>query len=297
MSRAIDAGRAKDARGSGGSGPPVSRWATVRRLARHEVAESLRNYWFAVNSVAFLVGGLLLMLFGERDAMLLGSRGFARALAGLMQLALFIVPLMALFPASATVAAEREVGTLPYLLAQPVTTGEVFAGKWVGVAVAVLLSLLFGFGATGAVAAGRGVGGGLLLALIGLTLLLALAFVSIGLALSAASPTRGRAVSLALTAWLLALALGSLGLMGAFVAWGLPAEVLQVWAFVNPIEAFRLGMMALLDPGVQVLGPVGTALLEGLGRAGVVTLAITSLLTWTAGATLLGRRALAASLR
>jgi len=262
---------------------------TRARLARRELGDSLRNYWFGVNLGLFALGGLLLMLFGVPDAAVFGHRGFSRALAGLMQLALFLVPLMALFPSAVSLSGEREVGTLEYLLAQPVTRAEVFTGKWTGVSAAVLLSLAIAFGLTGAAAASRGVPAGTLAALGGLTLLLAAAFVSLGFLVSGASASRGRSTSVALTLWLALLGLGSLGLTGSLVAWGVPPIVLEVWAFVNPIEAFRMAMLTLLDPGLEVLGPVGSSLRETLGAGGLVALCLASLTGWAVGGYLAGR--------
>lgn len=263
---------------------------TLARLAAREFRESLRNYWFWVNSAVFLGGGLVLVLFGQPDATVLGYRGVARSLAGLMQLALFVVPLMAIFPSAAAVAGEREVGTLDYLLAQPVTRGEVFAGKWIGVAAAVLLSLAGGFAVVGGTAVVRGMPAGLLGLLAGLAAMLALAFVSLGTWISVSTSTQGRATSQGLTAWLFFLALGSLGLMGGFVAWGVPAAALEAWAFVNPVEAYRMAMIALLDPGLEMLGPVGAGLAETLGTDVLVALSVGSLAIWAAGAFGAGRR-------
>lgn len=254
---------------------------TTARLARHAFRGTLGNYWFAVNAGLLLAGGLLLMLFGQRDVDVLGYRGTARAVAGLMQLILFVGPLMALFPSAASIAGKRERGTLDYLLAQPVTRGEVFTGAWWGVAAAAVLSLVLGLGATGGLAAARGVAPGTLLAVGGLAVLLLLVFVSLGLAISAAVETQGRATSLSLTAWIAFLALGSLGLMGAFVGWRMPASVLETWAFVNPVEAFRMAALTVLDPGLHTLGPVGAGLAERLGSGRLAGLSVSSLLAWT----------------
>lgn len=263
---------------------------TVRRLARREFGDALRNYWFVVNLGLFVVGGLALMAFGARDPVVLGHRGFARAVAGLMQLALVLVPLMALFPSAASLAGEREVGTLEFLLAQPVTRAEVFAGKWTGVTLAVSLSVLIGFGVTGTAAGMQGVSPGMLVGLAAFTLLLGGVFVSLGLAISAVAGTRSRATSVGLTVWLGLLALGSLGIMGAVVGLGLDPVVLEVWAFVNPVEAFRLAVLTLLDPGVDVLGPVGNALVESLGRGGLIALSAVSLAAWCVAGFGLGAR-------
>lgn len=270
---------------------------TIAKLGRREIRASLQNYWFWVNTGVFLAGGVVLVLFGMSDVAVLGYRGVARSLAGLMQLALFIVPLMAIFPAAAVIAGERELGTLDYLLAQPVSREDVFAGKWLGVAAAVLSSVVGGFAVVAGLAAWRGMPPLLLLQLTGLTALLALVFVSLGLWVSAAASTRGRATSLGLTLWLFLLALGSLGLLGAFVGWGVPPVVLEAWAFLNPVEAFRMAMMTLLDPDLHMLGPVGADLAESLGGGGLVGASLASLAAWTVVAYLAGRAAFLAPLR
>lgn len=261
----------------------------LRTLLRWELHGSLRSYWFLANAAVFIVGGLLLMLFGQAEVTVLGYRGFARAMAALVQLALFFVPLMALFPATAAIAGERELGTLDYLLAQPVTRGEVYAGKWAGVGTALVLSLVLAFAVTGTIAAVRGVPSGLIAVLLGLTVLLATAFVSFGLGISARASTRARAISLGLSLWLALLALGSLGLMSAFARWGLPAAWLETWALLDPIEAYRMAAIAILDPEVTLLGPTGAALLDRLGRDGLVAAACGSLVFWTIAAFGLGR--------
>lgn len=264
-----------------------------RPLVRRELRDAVRRYWFLVNAGAFAVAGLLLMAFGQGESVLAGSRGFARALAGLMQLALVFVPLMALVPAVVAVAGEREAGTLDYLLAQPVTRGRVFVDKWIGVSIAVVLSVVVGLALTAAAAAARGVPSGPIAALVGCTVLLASAFVSLGLWISATTASRTRATSLGLTAWLALVGLGSLGVMSAFVKWGAPAALLEVWALLDPVEAYRLATVVALDPEAGVLGPVGQALVDRLGAPGVVAAGTASLAAWSAAGFGLGYRAFA----
>lgn len=254
---------------------------TARVLLRWELRDALRSHWFLANAAIFLVGGMLLLLFGSGSSVL-GSRGFGRALAALVQLALFFVPLMALFPSTASIAGDRELGTLDFVLAQPLTRAELYRGRWSGVAAALSLSLSIAFGATGLVAALRGVATGLVAALLGLTLLLGVAFVSLGLWISAAAATRARATSVGLALWLALVALGSLGLMTAFARWGLPAWALEAWALVNPVEAYRLAALDLLGAERELLGPAGSALSDHLGSPGLIAAACASLVGWTA---------------
>ena len=251
----------------------------MRRLGlfvRREMGEAVRSRWFAVYAAILLVGGVLLIGLGARDTLLSGYRGYARALGGLVHFAVLFVPLMALVPAAGSIAEERENGTLEYLLAQPITRGEVFLGKWVGIALAVAGAITAGYLLAGGLAVLRGVPVRFVAISYGYLLLLALAFVSLGMALSAVSETRARAITIGLFAWLAFIALG------AFVRWGMPAGPLVAWTFVNPAEAFRLGMVALIDPDLGLLGPVGGSLATRIGSDAILWRAAGSLALWAA---------------
>jgi ABC-type transport system involved in multi-copper enzyme maturation permease subunit len=260
----------------------------LRLFVTRELGHALRARWFLAYSAVFLVGGLLLIALGARDTMLVGYRGYARSLAGLVHFAILFVPLMALFPASSAIAEERENGTLEYLLAQPVTRGEVFLGKWAGVALAVVLSITVGYLLAGGLAVLRGVPTRFVWISYAYLLLLALAFVSVGLVLSTLAETRARAITLGLLGWLALVALGSLGAMAAFVRWGIPSVALVGWSFVNPVEAFRLGLVALLDPDLGLLGPLGASLAARHGATTILWGTALSLLMWTAVPLFLG---------
>lgn len=255
---------------------------SARPLVRRELRDAVRRWWFVANASLFAIAGAAFLLFGQDDALLLGQRGYARALAGLMQLGLVFVPLMALVPAVAAIAGERESGTLDYLLAQPVTRAGVYRAKWLGVAIAVVLSVVLGLSVTAGIAAWRGVPAAPTAALVGCTSLLAVAFVSLGLWISSRTASRTRAMSFGLALWVTLLGLGSLGVISAFVRWGAPAWVLQAWSLVNPVEAYRMASLTILGLDVEMLGPVGAALVETLGPGPLVAVALGSLAAWGA---------------
>lgn len=258
----------------------MSRRRVLVTLMRRELGESLRSRWFLAYSGIFLLGALAFTMFGLSESQIYGYRGMAKVLAGLVHLALLFVPLMALFPASASIAGEREVGGLEYLASQPISFGQLFLGKRLGVSLAVWLSLLFGFGLAGAAAIYRGAPWLPILLLVALTVLLAEAFVAIGLLGSVFARSRNHATSAALVAWVAAVGLGTLGVMGALIRWGLPPAVLAAWALVNPVEAFRVGLIASLDTDGSLLGPVGRDLVMRLGPGGLVATCLAVLVLW-----------------
>ena len=86
----------------------------------------------------------------------IGLAGFGRTSASLINLVLLIVPLMGLTLGALSLAAEREKGTLLYLLAQPVNQLELLLGKFIGMSLALMATLTLGFGLTGLMIAANG---------------------------------------------------------------------------------------------------------------------------------------------
>ncbi len=125
--------------------------------------------------------------------------------------------------------------------------------------------------------------------LYGFVALLALVFVTLGLCFSTVSASRARAMTVGIIVWLVLAALGTLGVMLAFVRFGLPEAPLAVWTFLDPIEAFRIGIVAALDADLSLLGPVGVGIVGRLGAAGTQALAAGSLAAWIAGPWIAGR--------
>lgn len=260
----------------------------ARLFIVRELLQAVRGRWFLAYALVFMAGGAVLAVLGTSGSLLAGYRGYARAFGGLAQFALLIVPLMALSPTAASLAEERENGTLEYVLAQPVTWGQMYLGKWAGMSLAIVLALTAGYLATGGVAVARGVPAGIVVATYGLLVLLSLVFASLGMLISALSATRSRAVTVGFALWLLLVVLGSLGAMAALIRWGAPSDLLVGWSIINPVEAFRLAAMAVLDPDLQILGPVGIELVKRHGVAALVTISTLSLALWTVATVLAG---------
>jgi len=78
--------------------------------------------------------------------------------------------------------------------------------------------------------------------------------------------------------WLLLVAPGSLDLTGALVRRELPPAVLEAWTLADPLKAFRAATVEPLDPEAGIPGPAGDALIDTLGRDGLLAVAAGSLL-------------------
>ena len=258
---------------------------TITTLASYELRSSLRNRWFLLYALAFAVLDVALSTLSLTGAGMFGFAGFGRTAASLINLVLLIVPLMGLTIGAQSLAAEREKGTLAYLLAQPVSRPEVLCGKFIGLSVALLAALLLGFGLSAAIIAGQG---GMVeveqyVALVGFSLLLALATLSLGIFLSAWSRSSALAVGLALFTWLTLVFVGDLGLMGTAVAMKLKIGTLFTLALINPLQVFKIAAVNSLRTSLEILGPAGIYATRTYGDA-LTALLIGVLLVWVLAA-------------
>lgn len=259
----------------------MDRLRVVLLLAAKELRDAWRNRWFALFTAAFAALALVLAWVGVAGLLGSGVAGFGRTAASLVNLVLLVVPLMGLLLGAASVAGDRDRGSLLYLLAQPVDGWEVVVGKFLGLLSALSASLLLGFGAAAAVLAARGSGGevGLYLAFLALAVLVGAAALSVGLAISVRAPRGPAAAGIALFAWLAFVVLGDLGLMGAALAFDLSGRVLLTVLVANPLQAFKVAALDLLHGGLETLGPAGAWARHEMGET-LVPVLVAVLLLW-----------------
>lgn len=242
---------------------------TVALLARKELKDSLRTRWFLLYTAAFLALATSLSFVTTAFSGFAGLQGFGRVAAGLVNLVLLVVPLMGLTAGALAIAGERERRTLGYLLAQPVGRGAVFLGKFLGLAGALVAGLLVSFGLVGALLASRGIAfaGEHFPAFTLLTLLLALAALAVGCLISALAERVAGALGAVVFTWLTLVFLGDLGLMGTALLTRLGIRTVFAASLVNPLQVYKVAAVAILQPSLDVLGPVGLYAVDTLGSA------------------------------
>lgn len=232
---------------------------TVMAIARREFRDALSSKWFLLYTIAFTtlaIGVSFMSLAGSGEH---GFAGFGKTAAGLLNLIMLVVPLMALTAGAGTIAGERERGTLLYLLAQPLSRIELLLGKFVGLAIALTCSLCIGFGLSAGLLAWRagGVGAGAFLMLVVFTSVLALSMLSVGMLISVQSRRAGVATGISLFVWLGLVFLSDLGLMAGTVLFKLRVQEVFALAIINPLQAFKMNVIVNLNASLDVLGPVG----------------------------------------
>jgi len=258
--------RSIDAPGDRWAPPGLARQITV--VAAKELRDALRNRWFLLYAVLFAVLTTALSWISMAGSGMDGMAGFGRTAAGLVNVVLLIVPLMALTVGAGTIAGERDRGTLEYLLAHPITRGELLFGKLLGSAVALLATLSLGFGISMIVVAWRGHAHqvGSFLTLVISTDLLALAMLSVGVLISVICRRSAVAVGVAILVWFALVFLTDLGLIGSTIAFRLQVRELFAAALANPMQVFKMSVLQSIHATLDVLGPAGAYAVQAHGN-------------------------------
>jgi Cu-processing system permease protein len=252
-------------------------------FAWREFRDAVSSRWFILYTIAFAVLAMATSFMSLSGVGAHGFAGFGRTTAGLLNLIMLIVPLMALVAGAGSIAGERERGTLLYLLAQPVSRTQVFLGKYAGLALALTCSLCVGFGASALVLAWRvgGVGIGIYTVLVGFTCAVALSMLAVGMLISVLSRRTGVATGIALFVWLSLVFVSDLGLMAGSVLFKLHVQELFGLGVANPLQAFKMGVIVNMNGSLDVLGPAGVYASRTLGDA-LVWLVSGIIAAWTA---------------
>lgn len=174
-------------------------WQIIARREFRDAVQS-RVVWGVVALVAAMVAltSLVPLVVPEFDGNVLSGLGAATEFAAML------VPVVALVAAYLAIAGERESGSIRILLGLEPRRGTVVLGKFLGRAAVVVVGLSAGF-ALAAVPTALAYGGLPVVAFTGIVVLtcaLGTAFVGLAVGVSAAAPTRGRAMTLGIAAYL-----------------------------------------------------------------------------------------------
>lgn len=239
----------------------------VVTIAAKEARGGLRNRWFLLYTALFVLLVSVFSWVALSGSDIAGQSGFARTSAGLLNLMLLIVPLIGLTVGAQSLVSERQDRSLDYLLAQPVSSAEVFAGKYLGAAASLVVMLLLGFGWAAMLLAIRGSSGGMASfgLLVVLNTALSLGMLSVGYLVSSVTDHTSAALGIAVTLWLVFVVGGDLGIMGSAIVMGLEPHTLLIATFANPLDVYKLLSVEMLHTSLEVLGPAGTYAIDRFG--------------------------------
>jgi Cu-processing system permease protein len=238
----------------------------ITTIARQELVINIRNRWTLVFACVFGVLVLSISYFGLVTAGTVGFQGFARTSASLLNMVLYIVPLVALVTGTLSFTSEKSAGEL--LFSQPVTRGEILLGKFFGLFASILTATLVGFGLAGVVVAtNAGTEGSLRYpAFVAFSLLLALIFLSLSAFISALCQRKSKALGAALFVWFFFVLFYDLLVIGlTFLLKERTANAFIFGSlFGNPVDMVRVASLMTLN-GKDIFGAGGAALLKFLG--------------------------------
>lgn len=254
----------------------------IFNIARLELTINIRNRWTLIFAFAFAALVVAIAYFGLVTAGTVGFQGFLRTSASLLNLVLYIVPLVALVMGTMSFTSEKNSGDLLY--AQPVTRIEILIGKLGGLFASLLTSTLIGFGLGGLIIAVKAGSEGLLRypLLVILSMLLGLIFLALSALVAAWSQRKAKAFGITLFLWFFFVLFYDLLVIGGTFL--LQERIANRFIFVslagNPVDMVRVASLIVLN-GKPIFGPAGAALVKFLGgdTASLLALAL-GLLGW-----------------
>lgn len=246
--------------------------ATMRKVARYGLRDLLRSRWLLAYAGFFFAASWALLRFSDNDT---------KALLGLVNVVLFVVPLASIVFGAMYLYGSREFVEL--LLAQPVRRRELFAGLYLGLTLPLAASAVIGLGAP------------LLLfgastdtlrpAIVLVTMSVALTAVFSGLAavIAYGIEERVRGLAVALGAWLmLAVAYDGAVLMLATQFADFPIERAMLGLMIaNPIDLARLLLLFQFDVAA-LLGYTGAVFQRFFAGALGIAIAAAAIVLWAA---------------
>jgi Cu-processing system permease protein len=242
---------------------------TVTTLALFEAKVHIRNRWVLVFALVFGCTAVAIAAFGLVTAGVAGFQGFARTTASLLNLALYVIPLVSLMMGTMSFAGEKHASEL--LFVQPIAREHIVWGKLLGLWLAIAMATGFGFGVAGMIIAVRMGGAGVTryVLFVGLASLLALAFLALGILVAIAGGRKPRAFGYALFLWFFFVLFYDLLAIG--LTFLLPEPIANRFVFLslfgNPVDLVRVSGFMMLD-SPAIFGAAGVMLVKFFGGEG-----------------------------
>lgn len=254
----------------------------IRYIARQELVVNIRNKWTIIFAAVF---GLLITAISYGGIMAEGFSGmqtFTRTSVSILNLVLYIVPLVSLV--MGTISFTGDKGSMELLYSQPVSRGEVMIGKILGLFISITLSMISGFFMAGALIATENGSEGLVQysLFVLLSLMLALVFLCIAVVVATIFRRKSKAFGVALFLWFFyVLFYDLIAIAGSVMFSGQSANrFLFLSLFGNPVDMVRVAGLIILD-NVTIFGAAGAALLRFLGGSSVSIIVLTvAMILW-----------------
>jgi len=235
----------------------LKRADAVWAIAKKELSERLQNRWIWTVSLLVLATTLAIAFLSAAPVGVVGAHAGGAILASILNLAVYLVPLLALVMGAGAIIDEKRRGLLDLVLTYPVSSGEYFLGTFVGYALALDIALVTSFVPTGIVlSATTGVDALQYTLLLVLVLGLGTSFLALSFLISILSRDPARGVASSVLVWIFAVFVFDLVLVGILVGFGgqIPASAFGAMLLLNPTDVFRLIAFTWVGSAASPLG-------------------------------------------
>lgn len=256
---------------------------TIKMLIEKELLDSIRNRWFFTFLLIFMLLSFSIIYMGVIKNTGLGFESFNKTTASLLNLILFLIPMITLLLGSTSISGEREHGTLNLLLSKPINAVEFILGKYLGIATALILSIVVGFGLMGMIVAFKVsvMDAKAYLIFVLLSILLALSFLSISMFISVLVSKRVSAIIVSTIIWFFFILIYDLIVMAManLFAGSTMALFLLLSILLNPADSVRI--LAIVNLGGEtIFGPSLVELTRMITNVSSELIVMISLFAW-----------------
>ncbi len=236
----------------------------VYLLAREEFLGSLRSRWLVIYSLSYLLLAISISPFSLAGLNILGMKAVGKVLSSLINLSLYLIPLISLSMSAISIVGDRETNFMEWIFSKPINELQYILGKFLGLSAALSVATLLGFGLASWFVL-------LFLPpeditkyfqLILMAISLALVFIPLGLYISDFSKTRYQALGAAFFLWFFMVFIFDLFIMGFIEANIENPLTASLLGLTNPVEAIRILMIKSIDPDLTFLGFTGVLVLR-----------------------------------
>lgn len=262
---------------------------TILALSKKEFLDSVRNKWILAVAAVFVILTLVASYLGAvQTGGGVGFRGLPATVTFMASIETILLPILGLMLSYASLAGEREQGSLQLLSAHPITRPETVFGKFLGLGAVLGVAIVTGLLASAliVVAAAGTEGFGPFLLFVVVSWGFGLAFMSVGILISSMASRRSVALGGAVLLWFIFAFIYDVVVLGIFIASGgtlslVPGGSISLpawyWAatMFNPGDSFGL-LSALL---FSLSGAFGFGFGEVPGFVNGVTLSLV-LVAW-----------------
>jgi len=243
------------------------------KVLKYQASDAARSRWLFVYALFFFVAS---------EGLLRYAGGDAKAVLSLMNVVLFVIPLVTLVLGTVYLYNAREFTEL--LLAQPVPRGRLFAGLYLGLALPLASAFVAGVAIPFLLRGGGDPGQRrALLTLLAVGVVLTCVFTAIAFVIAVRAEDRLRGLGLAIGAWLLLALLydgAVLVLVAMFADYPIERPLLAL-TFANPIDLARVILLLELDVSA-LMGYTGAVFQNFFSGALGIAAAGAALLAWIA---------------